>query len=96
MNIEEIDNIELEYLEIEDYQELKDAMILSYQSMPEAYWKENQILTLINKFREGQVVIKINGKLVGCALSIIVDYDKFSDSHTYKEITQNYTFNSHT
>ncbi|MFT5887075.1 MAG: putative amidohydrolase/GNAT superfamily N-acetyltransferase, partial [Arcticibacterium sp.] len=96
MNIEEIDNIELKYLDIEDYQELKDAMILSYQTMPEAYWKENQILSLIKKFREGQVVIKINGKLAGCALSIIVDYDKFSDSHTYKEITQNYTFNSHT
>jgi len=95
MKIEDIDNIELKYLDLEDYQELKAAMILSYVSMPNDYWKEEQIDTLINKFSEGQVVIKINGVLAGCALSIIVDYSEFSDHHTYKEITQNYTFDSH-
>ncbi|MGK0364155.1 MAG: GNAT superfamily N-acetyltransferase [Saprospiraceae bacterium] len=95
MKIEEIDNIELKYLSIEDYQELKSAMILAYQSMPDPYWKESQIESLLSKFKEGQVVIKINGKLAGCALAIIVDYDEFSDKHTYKEITQNYTFDSH-
>lgn len=95
MKIEDIDNIELKYLDLQDYQELKAAMILSYKEMPDAYWKEHHIKTLISKFKEGQVVIKINGKLAGCALSIIVDYGSFSDDHTYKEITQNYTFNSH-
>ena len=95
MKIQEIDNIELKYLSIEDYADLKDAMILAYQNMPESYWKESHIQTLINKFDKGQVVIKINGQLAGCALSIIVDYDEFSESHTYKEITQNYSFNSH-
>ncbi len=95
MKIEEIDNIELKYLDIIDYQEFKDAMILAYPSMPESYWREHQVQSLIDKFKEGQVVIKINGKLAGCALSIVVDYDGFSDKHTYKEITQNYTFDSH-
>ncbi len=95
MKIQEIDNIELKYLSIEDYAELKDAMILAYQNMPESYWKEIHIQSLISKFGKGQVVIKINGQLAGCALSIIVDYDEFSESHTYKEITQNYTFDSH-
>lgn len=95
MKVEDIDNIELKYLTIEDYTELKDAMILAYSSMPNSYWKESQIQALIDKFAEGQVVIKINGKLAGCALSIIVDYDNFRESHTYKEITQNYTFDTH-
>ena len=95
MKLKEIDNIELKFLDIEDYQELKSAMILAYQSMPGSYWKEDQIQALINKFRDGQVVIKINGKLAGCALSIIVDYNGFSDKHTYKDITQNYTFDTH-
>ncbi|MCL4123402.1 UNVERIFIED_CONTAM: hypothetical protein GTU68_006730 [Idotea baltica] len=63
--------------------------------MPDSYWKESQILSLTNKFKQGQVVLKINGELAGCALSIIVDYDEFSGAHTYKEITQNYTFDSH-
>jgi hypothetical protein len=40
-------------------------------------------------------VIKANNEVVGCALSIIVDYKKFGDNHTYKQITGNYTFNTH-
>ncbi|MEM1138231.1 MAG: bifunctional GNAT family N-acetyltransferase/carbon-nitrogen hydrolase family protein, partial [Bacteroidota bacterium] len=60
------------------------------------YWKEHHIKSLINKFPKGQVVIKINNQFAGCALSIIVDYDRYSDIHTYKEITQNYSFDSHT
>ena len=91
----EIENIELTYLTLDDYQQLKDAMIESYTMMPEAYWKEKQIKTLINKFPEGQAVIKINNELAGCALSIIVDYKKFESRHTYKDITGNYTFNTH-
>ncbi|HEY9115487.1 MAG TPA: carbon-nitrogen hydrolase family protein [Bacteroidales bacterium] len=92
----EIDNIELEFLKIEDYQELKEAMIQSYTTMPEAYWKEPQIKTLIKQFPEGQVVIKVNGQIAGCALSVIVDYQKYDNKHTYKEITGNYSFNTHT
>jgi predicted amidohydrolase/GNAT superfamily N-acetyltransferase len=95
MEVGEIDNIELKYLDNKDYLELKDAMIEAYTSMPEAYWKEEQIQRLISKFKEGQVVIKINGKLAGCALSIIVDLDDFPTNHTYKQITSNYTFDSH-
>ncbi|MBK9254720.1 MAG: bifunctional GNAT family N-acetyltransferase/carbon-nitrogen hydrolase family protein [Saprospiraceae bacterium] len=96
MNIEEIENVELCFLSLEDYQELKTAMVSAYHSMPEAYWRENHIKTLIDKFPEGQVIIKINGKIAGCALSIIVDYNKFSDNHTYRDITGNYTFSTHT
>jgi GNAT superfamily N-acetyltransferase len=33
--------------------------------------------------------------VVGCALGIIVDYEKFGDEHTYEEITGYYTFNTH-
>ena len=93
--IKNIENIELQYLTMDDYQELKQAMIASYSSMPDAYWKEKHIQTLIDKFPKGQVVIKVNGQLAGCALSIIVDYAKYEKSHTYKSITGNYSFNTH-
>lgn len=93
--IKNIENIELTYLTLDDYQDLKSAMIIAYSSMPDAYWKESHIKKLINKFPEGQVVIKVNGQLAGCALSIIVDYDSFDVHHTYKEITGNYSFNTH-
>lgn len=92
----DIENIELSFLQLKDYQELKEAMLQSYKNMPGSYWREEQIESLIDKFPEGQVVIKINGHIAGCALSIIVNYDEFSDKHTYKEITDNYTFRTHT
>lgn len=95
MDISNIDNIELQYLTPDDYPALKEVMISSYPTMPDAFWKEHHIRTLIRLFPEGQAVIKINGELAGCALSIIVDYDLFSDSHTYREITGNYTFSTH-
>jgi predicted amidohydrolase/GNAT superfamily N-acetyltransferase len=92
----DIENIELEFLSIDDYQELKVAMIESYSSMPGSYWKEDHINSLIERFPEGQVVIKVNNQIAGCALSLIVDYDKFDNFHTYKQITGNFTFNTHT
>ncbi|PQJ81692.1 carbon-nitrogen hydrolase family protein [Polaribacter glomeratus] len=93
--IKNIENIELHYLTLDDYKELKEAMIQVYASMPDSYWRESQIKSLIDKFPEGQVVIKINGDLAGCALSIILDYDKFDDEHTYEDITGNFTFDTH-
>ncbi|OBX27201.1 putative amidohydrolase [Gelidibacter algens] len=92
----EIENIELKYLNLDDYQELKQAMIESYTTMPDAFWQEHQIKKLTEEFPEGQVVIKVNNQIAGCALSIIVDYEKFEDNHTYKDITGNYTFSTHT
>lgn len=91
----EIENIELTYLKTDDYQQPKDATIEAYSMLPESYWKEKQIKTLIDKFPEGQAVIKINNEFAGCALSIIIDYKKFENKHTYKQITGNYTFNTH-
>ncbi|MCB0463330.1 MAG: bifunctional GNAT family N-acetyltransferase/carbon-nitrogen hydrolase family protein [Flavobacteriaceae bacterium] len=95
MKPQDIENIELQYLTLDDYQELKGAMQQAYKTMPNLYWREHQIKTLIEKFPEGQVVIKINNQIAGCALSIIVDYDEFDDIHTYEDITGNYTFNTH-
>lgn len=95
MKIEEIENIELSKLELRDYEEMKEVMRSSYHTMPEMYWKESQIESLIRKFPEGQVVIKVNGQIAGCALSIIVEYNNFGDGHTYSEITGKYTFNTH-
>jgi predicted amidohydrolase/GNAT superfamily N-acetyltransferase len=93
--MENIENISLGFLSLDDYQELKEAMIEVY-NIEDPYWKKSEISSLIKKFPEGQIVIKVNDQIAGCALSIIVDYKKFGDNHTYKKITGNYTFNTHT
>ena len=92
---EEIKNIELRYLDIKDYKELKETMIEAYQNLANPYWKEHHIQTLINKFPEGQILLTVNGKIAGCALSILVKGSKYDAQHTYREVTGNYSFNTH-
>ena len=92
---EKIENIELEFLTIEDYQELKSAMQSAYTNMPNSYWKIHHIKALLDKFPEGQVVVKVNGQIAGCALSIRVNNSVIEDAHSYREVTGNYTFNTH-
>jgi predicted amidohydrolase/GNAT superfamily N-acetyltransferase len=94
-DIHEIDNIEIVFIKKEDYPEMKQAMVEAYSDMPEVTWSEKQIEKLIHIFPEGQVGIKIDNELAGCALSIIVDYAKFEGKHTYREITGDFNFGTH-
>ncbi|MAT56382.1 MAG: carbon-nitrogen hydrolase [Ignavibacteriae bacterium] len=95
MDVSGINNVSLEFLKYEDYEELKTAMISAYKTMPNAYWKGYHIQTLIEKFPEGQIIIRVNNQLAGCALSIVIDYNQFGENHTYREITGNFTFSTH-
>lgn len=95
MQEKEIENIELSYLTIEDYQELKEATQESYIGLEHAYWPKTAIQKLIDIFPEGQVLIKIDGEIAGCALSIVIDYTQFDDNHTYADIITKSTFVNH-
>jgi len=90
-----VNYIEISNLIFEDYNQLIDAMKAAYPLWKGNYWSSASIRKMIEQFPEGQIVIKADGKVVGCALSIIVDYDTFGDVHTYKQITGNYQFNTH-
>ena len=81
--MEKIENITLEYLTIEDYQSLKSTMDEVYKPLPDASWKIEEIKKLIKVFPEGQVVLKVNGHLAGCALSIIVNEKLVESNHSY-------------
>ncbi|MCK9342222.1 MAG: bifunctional GNAT family N-acetyltransferase/carbon-nitrogen hydrolase family protein, partial [Synergistaceae bacterium] len=70
--------------------------IEAYPNIPEPFWKEKQLKVLVENFPEGQIVIMIDNEFAGCALSIRVDSNRFDNKHTYKEVTGNYTFNTHT
>jgi len=41
------------------------------------------------RFPKGQIVIEDDGQLVAAALSMIVNYARFGDVHTYAQITGN-------
>jgi len=81
-------------LRIEDYEDLKQAMIEAYNGVG-GYWREGSITKLLDIFPEGQLCIEVDGKVAACALSIIVQYELFGNEHSYEEITGNYTFDTH-
>lgn len=78
----------------EDYAGLKSAMIQAYDGMF-GIWREANIERLLDIFPEGQFCVEVDGKVVACALSIIVQYGLFGDDHTYEEITGDFTFTTH-
>ncbi len=88
-------SIELRHLQIEDYLGLKESMQKAYSHWEDSYWKRHHIKKLLDIFPNGQLCVLVDGNVAGCALSLIVDYKKFGDNHTYDQITGSYKFNTH-
>lgn len=70
-------------------------MIESYPEMADSYWGSDDIERLLSIFPEGQLVILVDGKVVGSALSLIVDEKLVEKRHNYQQISGNYTFSTH-
>ncbi|MGA1582443.1 MAG: GNAT family N-acetyltransferase [Saprospiraceae bacterium] len=95
MNIHQIENIEIRRLKLSDYTQLRTSMQQAYENWSGVHWTPEQIQTLVDLFPEGQLVAIVDGTVVGSAFSIIVDYDKYGDDHTFQEITGNESFSTH-
>ena len=89
-----INKVELRNLQIEDYAQLAQSFTRVYADK-DVFWTHEQIEKLISIFPERQIVTVVDDKIVGCALSIIVDYDMVKGDHTYAKVTGNETFNTH-
>ena len=89
-----INKIEIRNLRMEDYDQLAQSFT-GVDADKDVFWTRAQIKKLITIFPEGQIVTVADDKIVGCALSIIVDYDMVKGDHTYAKVTGNETFNTH-
>jgi len=89
-------NIEVRQLSISDYNDLKDSMIEAYHGSAGGIWTKTNINDLIKIFPEGQLCVEVDGKVVACALAIITNSKDVYSGHTYKEITDNGKFSTHT
>lgn len=87
--------VEVRYLKLEDYIDLRHAMEQAYSGVTDDYWEKRDISRLLSVFPDGQLCVAVNDKVVALALSIIVDYKKFGDAHTYSQITGDETFTTH-
>lgn len=68
-----------------DYVQVKQLMDMVYTDIGGA-WPKKTISQLIHDFPEGQLGLMDEQKLVGIALSVQVDYTKFSNPHTYDDL----------
>lgn len=95
MENQNISKIQVRPLQIDDYQQLAQSFRRVYADGSDVFWTHEQIETLLRIFPEGQVVTVADDKIVGCALSIIVDYDLVKGDHTYAKVTGHETFSTH-
>jgi len=86
--------LELRYLRPEDYPDVKRIMDEVYASMGGG-WLPEQFRAQLGRFPEGQICIEDRGRVVAAALSLVVDYDRFGDAHTYEEITERGYISTH-
>lgn len=87
--------VEILPLELGTFEDFASAMRAAYPEWTGDLWRKSTIEQLMSLFPEGQLGVFVRGKLVGCALSIIVDIDKIGLEHDYLKVTGNYTFKTH-
>lgn len=90
-----INKVLIRNLQMEDYEQLSQSFTRVYADGSDVFWTRGQIQKLIDIFPEGQIVTVVDDKIVGCALSLIVDYNLVKNDHTYAQVTGNETFSTH-
>ncbi len=84
----------LRHLTLDDYDDIKEIMDRVYHEIGGA-WPKKKFRAQLTVFPDGQICIEDHGKVVAAALSVIVDYEKFGDKHTYDQITGNAYLTTH-
>lgn len=87
--------VEVMPLDLGRFEDLAVAMRASYPEWNGGLWKRETMQRLIALFPQGQLGIFVNGKLAGCALSIIVNIGKIGEKHNYRQVTGEFTFKTH-
>lgn len=78
-------HIKIRNLEKQDYPQLKELMDQIYQDIGGS-WPEHTISKLIDDLPEGQICVVDHDRIIGVALSVQVDYQQFSNPHTYDDL----------
>jgi predicted amidohydrolase/ribosomal protein S18 acetylase RimI-like enzyme len=79
--------LEIRNTRASDYEDIQEIMNSVYNTAFDGAWTKEEFETQVSIFPEGQICIEDNGKVVAAAISMIVDYSKHGDRHTYRSIT---------
>ena len=86
--------LRLRNLELDDYDDVRHIMDAVYPTL-EGAWTPVEYRRLLKRFPEGQIGVEDDGHIVACALTLIVDYSRHGDHHTYRGITGDGRFDTH-
>jgi predicted amidohydrolase/GNAT superfamily N-acetyltransferase len=86
--------LELRQLRPDDFPAVSQIMKRVYARV-DMRTDEASYLEQLNAFPEGQFGIENHGVIVAAAFSVVVDYDRFGDHHTYEEITGDSSLATH-
>lgn len=88
-------HLKLRNLRPDDHDALKRLMDKAYTGLEDSVWTKDEFIAQLNRFPEGQLCIEDNGEVVAAALTLIVNYSRFGDNHTYDQITGGGYFTTH-
>jgi ribosomal protein S18 acetylase RimI-like enzyme len=77
----------------EDIPRLIELQRRTYATIPP--WSEDEFARQLAVFPQGQVVAETNGRLVGAASSLIVQWDEWPVEHSWQAITGSGSFDTH-
>ncbi len=77
--------LELRHLRLSDYDDVKEIMDRVYPVIGGA-WTRDQFASQLARFPQGQICVEDRGKVAAAAISLVIDYAKFGDTHTYADV----------
>ncbi|MBW1648170.1 MAG: GNAT family N-acetyltransferase [Deltaproteobacteria bacterium] len=86
--------LEIRNLRSEDYPDVRAIMDRVYRGMGGA-WSAEEYHRLLEIFPEGQICIADKGRVVAAALTLVIDYAKHGDRHSYDDIVSSGEFTNH-
>lgn len=99
MNDNLIDDTEhklnLRHLKVDDYADIEKLMDKVYPDGLGGAWTKEQFISQLTIFPDGQIGIEDHGVVIAVAFSVVLDYDKYGDKHTYEQVTAGASLTTH-
>lgn len=86
--------IKLRPLKIGDYNQIVDVQKKCFPGMKP--WTIDQFRSVINTFPEGQSCIQYGKKIIASSSSLIINFDDYSETSSWNELTDNGNITNHT
>jgi len=94
IKLEEIQKkIAVRTLKLKDYEQLIELQKLCFPEM--LPWGKEQIRSQLKIFPKGQLCVEYKGKIIASSSSLIIDFDIYTDKHSWQEISNYGTISNH-